>query len=161
MGKNRERFGRILKALSVGSSFLMENESQVQLWGARGTTRLDRLFSSQSPPVPTSRTTRLLGRPERPKSFPRLRAELRGSSSEGCSKRTNLENKSLTSADRSNKATLLLTVLCFVFKSSAKDLSPPIFHVSIKGTHKSSFPSPTETHCIILDAHEVRLFVID
>lgn len=88
-------------------------------------------------------------------------AELQGCSSAGCSKRTNLENKSLISADRSNKATLLLTILRFVFKSSAKDLSPPIFHISISGTHKSLLPGPTESHCIILDTHEVRLFVID
>ena len=40
--------------------------------------------------------------------------------------RTNLENKGLISADRNNKATLLLTIPRSVFKSSTKDLSPPI-----------------------------------
>ena len=41
-------------------------------------------------------------------------------------KRTNLWNKGLISADRSNKATLLLTIPRSLFKSSAKDLPPPI-----------------------------------
>ena len=36
---------------------------------------------------------------------------------------TNLRNKGLISADRSNKATLLLTIPRSLFKSSAKDLA--------------------------------------
>ena len=48
--------------------------------------------------------------------------------------RTNLENKGLISADRNNKATLLLTIPRFVFKSSAKDLSPPISHYYSRDT---------------------------
>ena len=38
-------------------------------------------------------------------------------------KKTNLTNTGLTSADRSTKATLLLTIPSPLFKSSAKDLS--------------------------------------
>ena len=44
---------------------------------------------------------------------------------------TNLQNKGLISVDRSNKATLLLTIPRSLFKSSAKDLSPPIFEIVI------------------------------
>ena len=44
-------------------------------------------------------------------------------------KETNLWSKSLISADRSNKATLLLTILRSLFKSSAKDLSSPISYI--------------------------------
>jgi hypothetical protein len=47
---------------------------------------------------------------------------------ERCSlKRTNLSNKSLISADRTNKGTLPLTILRCIFKSSAKDFTFPIF----------------------------------
>ena len=42
---------------------------------------------------------------------------------------TNLKNKSLISADRGTKATLMLTILRSVFKSSTKDLSLPIFEL--------------------------------
>ena len=45
---------------------------------------------------------------------------------------TNLQNKGLISVDRSNKATLLLTIPRSLFKSSAKDLSPPIFEIVIR-----------------------------
>ena len=41
--------------------------------------------------------------------------------------RTNHSNMGLISADRNNKATLLLTIPCFQFKSSAKDLSTSRF----------------------------------
>ncbi|RHZ57888.1 hypothetical protein Glove_382g69 [Diversispora epigaea] len=46
---------------------------------------------------------------------------------------TNLLNKGLISADRSTKATLLLTIPRSKFKSSAKDLSTPIFEIEIQG----------------------------
>lgn len=45
---------------------------------------------------------------------------------------TNLWNKGLISADRSNKATLLLTIPRSLFKSSAKDLSSPISEIMIQ-----------------------------
>jgi hypothetical protein len=55
-------------------------------------------------------------------------------------KRTNLENKGLISADRNNKATLLLTIPRFVFKSSAKDLSPPISNIVFRWLEKVALP---------------------
>ncbi|RHZ86462.1 hypothetical protein Glove_50g86 [Diversispora epigaea] len=48
-------------------------------------------------------------------------------------KETDLLNKGLISADRSIKATLLLTIPRSKFKSSAKDLSTPIFEIKIQG----------------------------
>ena len=54
------------------------------------------------------------------------------------SQETNLQNKGLISEDRSNKATLLLTIPRSLFKSSAKDLSPPIFEIVIRVTHLTS-----------------------
>ena len=48
---------------------------------------------------------------------------------------TNRWNKGLISVDRSNKTTLLLTIPRSLFKSSAKDLSPPIFEIAIRVTH--------------------------
>lgn len=50
-------------------------------------------------------------------------------------KRTNLENTGLISTDRNNKATLLLTIPSSAFKSSAKDLSSPIFVLLSRGYH--------------------------
>ena len=50
---------------------------------------------------------------------------------EKCSIGTNLINQGLISADRNNKATLLLTIPSSLFKSSAKDLSSPIFEIII------------------------------
>ena len=50
---------------------------------------------------------------------------------EKCSRGTNLLNQGLISADRNNKATLLLTIPSSVFKSSAKDLARPIFEIII------------------------------
>ena len=45
-----------------------------------------------------------------------------------CSSKENKSwNRGLISVDRNNKATLLLTIPRFIFKSSAKDLSHPIF----------------------------------
>ena len=41
-------------------------------------------------------------------------------------------NKGLISADRNNKATLLLTIPRSVFKSSTKDLSPPISKIAFQ-----------------------------
>ena len=46
--------------------------------------------------------------------------------------KTNLRNKSLISVDRTNKDTLPRTILCALFKSSAKDWSPPISYISIQ-----------------------------
>jgi hypothetical protein len=46
--------------------------------------------------------------------------------------RTNLSNKSLISADRTNKGTLPLTILRCIFKSSAKDFTTPIFEIIIR-----------------------------
>ena len=48
-------------------------------------------------------------------------------------KRTNQRTIGLISVDRSNKATLLLTIPRSKFKSSAKDLSSLIFEVIIQG----------------------------
>lgn len=53
---------------------------------------------------------------------------------------TNLENTSLTSAGRNNKATSLLTVLSSTFKSSAKDSSPRIFQIAIQSRTDKAFP---------------------
>ena len=44
---------------------------------------------------------------------------------------TNLQNQGLISVDRSNKATLLLTIPRSTFKSSARDSSLPIFEIAI------------------------------
>ncbi|CAG8721043.1 2943_t:CDS:1, partial [Cetraspora pellucida] len=46
----------------------------------------------------------------------------------------------LISADRSTKTTLLLTIPSSKFKSSAKDLSTPIFEITIQGYIESKFP---------------------
>ena len=53
--------------------------------------------------------------------------------------RTNLMNKGLISADRNNKATLLLTIPSSVFKSSAKDLSSPISYLRFRGDWQHTF----------------------
>ena len=53
---------------------------------------------------------------------------------------TNLESMGLASADRSNKATLLLTAPCSIFKSSAKDLSPPKSDINIRQLSKVTLP---------------------
>ena len=45
---------------------------------------------------------------------------------------TKLQNQGLISVDRSNKATLPLTIPRSLFKSSAKVLSPPIFEIVIR-----------------------------
>ena len=75
------------------------------------------------------------------------------------SKRTNLGNKGLISADRSNKATLLLTIPRCVFKSSAKDLSSPIFQLEIAGDRRpASGAAAGPTHDS--GRTQVRLFVI-
>jgi hypothetical protein len=49
------------------------------------------------------------------------------------------DNKSLISADRNNKATLLLTILRCTSKSSAKDLSPLINTLLSAGKHPRPF----------------------
>ena len=53
-----------------------------------------------------------------------------------------MRRNGLTSADRSNKATLLLTVPPSTFKSSAKDSSPRIFQIAIRGRALEAFPPP-------------------
>ena len=53
---------------------------------------------------------------------------------------TNLWNQGLISADRNNKATLLLTIPSFIFKSSARDLSSPIFKSIIQNCSQPTFP---------------------
>lgn len=45
---------------------------------------------------------------------------------------TNLQNISLISTDRGTKATLMLTILCSIFKSFTKDLSLSIFELVIQ-----------------------------
>ena len=57
---------------------------------------------------------------------------VRGWGSERCRVATNLQNQGLISVDRSNKATLLLTIPRSLFKSSAKDLSLPTFEIAIR-----------------------------
>ena len=47
---------------------------------------------------------------------------------------TNQENKGLISVDRRAKPTLILTIPCSLFKSSAKDLSLPILEIMIQDT---------------------------
>ena len=54
--------------------------------------------------------------------------------------RTNQRTIGLISADRSNKATLLLTIPRSKFKSSAKDLSSLIFEVIIQGWEQDTLP---------------------
>ena len=48
------------------------------------------------------------------------------------------QNKGLISVDRRTKPTLILTIPCFLFKSSTKDLSFPIFEIVIQDTHEST-----------------------
>ena len=55
-------------------------------------------------------------------------------------KRTNQRTIGLISVDRSNKATLLLTIPRSKFKSSAKDLSSLIFEVIIQGLKQDTLP---------------------
>ena len=73
-------------------------------------------------------------------------------------KRTNLENKGLISADRNNKATLLLTIPRFVFKSSAKDLSPPISYIEFRWLLQSCFHAAGSQPVMMLGR---SLFVIN
>ena len=64
-------------------------------------------------------------------------------------KKTNLKNTGLISANRSTKATLKLTIPGSVFKSSAKDLSYPIFEIVIHGQVKRPFRLKTKTQYMI------------
>ena len=66
-------------------------------------------------------------------------------------KRTNLENTGLISADRNNKATLLLTIPSFVFKSSTKDLSPPISYIVFRWLQQSCFQAAGTHPVMMLD----------
>ena len=75
-------------------------------------------------------------------------------------KRTNLWNKGLISADRSNKATLLLTILRSLFKSSAKDLSSPISEVAIRRLLETRFRDSRSPPCYDSGRTQARLFVI-
>ena len=52
---------------------------------------------------------------------------------------TNQENKGLISVDRRAKPTLILTIPCSIFKSSAKDLSLPIVEIVIQATREHRF----------------------
>ena len=65
--------------------------------------------------------------------------------------KTNLENKGLISADRNNKATLLLTIPRSVFKSSAKDLSPPISCIMFQRLQTSHFRALGSLTFMMLD----------
>ena len=49
-------------------------------------------------------------------------------------KRTNHGNKGLISVDRRTRPTLILTIPCFLFKSSTKDLSLPTIGIVIRHT---------------------------
>ena len=73
------------------------------------------------------------------------------------SARTNLGNKGLISADRSNKATLLLTIPRCVFKSSAKDLSFPIFQLEIAVSNPVPFCLKLRPSMEIHDVFHVSL----
>ena len=57
----------------------------------------------------------------------------------------------LISADRSNKATLLLTIPRSVFKSFAKDLSPPISCIAIPRLLGTRFRDPGSLTVMMLD----------
>ena len=68
--------------------------------------------------------------------------------------RTNLENKGLISADRNNKATLLLTIPRSVFKSSTKDLSSPISEIAIRWLPQQRFRLVGSHPCMIPDTNK-------
>ena len=70
---------------------------------------------------------------------PLRHSELARMKSMGDCKSTNLGRDRLISADRNNKATLLLTILRCTFKSSAKDLSPRIMTLLSAGKHSKPF----------------------
>ena len=62
------------------------------------------------------------------------------------------EQEGLISVDRSNKATLLLTIPCSLFKSYAKDLPPQTFQVIINKVGPNLF-CLTPTFCyMVLDS---------
>ena len=69
--------------------------------------------------------------------------------------RTNHGNKGLISVDRRTKPTLILTIPCFLFKSSTKDLSSPIFEIVIQDTHSEERPS--QSYDLGLAAIVIRL----
>lgn len=78
--------------------------------------------------------------------------------SERCSlMRTNLSNKSLISADRTNKGTLPLTILRCIFKSSAKDFTSPIFEIIIHWKIRSLSATHPEQHNMIQDTRSIRI----
>jgi hypothetical protein len=66
--------------------------------------------------------------------------------------RTNLSNKSLISADRTNKGTLPLTILRCIFKSSAKDFTSPIFEIIIRRKIRSLSATHPLQHNMIQDS---------
>ena len=55
---------------------------------------------------------------------------------------TNLKNKGLISAPRKRSFARLLTIPCFIVKSSAKDLSSTIFSFDNRGRQTSASASP-------------------
>jgi hypothetical protein len=71
--------------------------------------------------------------------------------------RTNLSNKSLISADRTNKGTLPLTILRCIFKSSAKDFTSPIFEIIIRRKIRSLSATHPKQHNMIQDTRSIRI----
>ena len=65
---------------------------------------------------------------------------------------TNLQNKSLISADRRTKPTLMLTILRPLSKSSTRDLSLPIFGIMIQHTRLCPFHGLTERCNLMIQA---------
>ena len=74
-------------------------------------------------------------------------------------KKTNLRNKGLISADRSNKATLLLTIPRSLYKSSTKDSSTQIFEIIIHGSPTRLFSALTASVCYDFGRAYAPLFV--
>ena len=72
-------------------------------------------------------------------------------------KRTDLLNTGLISADRSNKATLLLTIPSSLFKSSAKDQSSPISFRTMENMLRAALPPPPLL--LLYDSGRKRLYV--
>lgn len=92
----------------------------------------------------------LLGRAKEKKDYKKI--------SERCSlMRTNLSNKSLISADRTNKGTLPLTILRCIFKSSAKDFTSPIFEIIIHWKIRSLSATHPKQHNMIQDTRSIRI----
>ncbi|PKB93990.1 hypothetical protein RhiirA5_279988, partial [Rhizophagus irregularis] len=67
-------------------------------------------------------------------------------------------NTGLISADRSTKATLLLTIPSPIFKSSAKDLSNPILEITIQRQVERPFRPTTKPQVYDLGAKALFLY---